>query len=48
MISEAKDMQITAGRLLVLLFVLAGIVAVASVVESPEFEQIQVARPAWT
>lgn len=47
MISEAKDMQITAGRLLVLLFVLAAVAGVASVMGTPEFKQAQIAAPAW-
>ena len=47
MISEATDMQISVGKLLVLLFVLAGVTAVASVMGSPEFEHIRVATPSW-
>lgn len=45
--SEAMDMQITLGKSVLFLFVMAGITAVASVVNSPEFETIQVASPLW-
>ena len=40
-------MQMTAGKLLVLLFVLAAVTAVASVMGSPEIQQIQLAAPVW-
>jgi hypothetical protein len=40
-------MNITFGKLILLLFVVLGVVAVASVMSSPEFQQFHVARPSW-
>lgn len=40
-------MQITAGKLILFLFVVLGVVAVASVMTSPEFQHIRIARPSW-
>ena len=37
----------TFGKLILLLFVAFGIVAVASVMTSPEFRNIHVASPSW-
>jgi len=45
---DNKIMQMTAGKLILFLFVLAGIAAVASVMGSPEFENIRLASPHWS
>jgi len=40
-------MNISIGKLILLLFVVLGVVAMASVMTSPEFHHIHVARPIW-
>jgi hypothetical protein len=40
-------MNITFGKLILLLFVVFGVMAVASVMTSPEFHHIHVASPSW-
>jgi len=40
-------MQISTGKIILILFVLLGVVAVASVMTSPEFQHIRIATPSW-
>lgn len=40
-------MNITFGKLILLLFVVLGVMAVASVMTSPEFHHSHFARPSW-
>ena len=40
-------MNISIGKFILLLFVALAVVAVASVMTSPEFQHMHVARPSW-